>query len=530
MTTQVLWEGQSKAGFLPAACVHVIGAPIIREGDNLIKTWLAQNIIVVQFIYGLSFFSLGLVVSVQRSPGSRYRLARRLWALAAFAFVHAFADWGLVFIPLQARPDQSSAIATLWGLRTVLGAISFGLLMHFGVGLLMVERSGIRAMIIKALAPTLTVGWLLAFFAFPLVHQDVGLNTWYWVSEVWSRYMLGLPSGAAVALGLLKQEAELRRDRLHAYARNLYASAVFFALYGLTAGLVVPRQTFWPASVINSEAFMRVVGIPVELVRTLTVIGTVIYTTRLMGVFRVETARRLYQSEQERAVLRERERIARDIHDGVLQTLYGVGLGLRNLESHLPKDASSLQPALADFTKQLGSAIGDLRGAITNLHFDRVHTQDLVSAAAECTSRVSRLSGLPVTLTVEGFEETEGHRMIPASFRDHFLSMMREGLSNAVRHSHSDRVEVMLVLQDETLILRIVDHGVGIGSPDLVEVEGDVQSTHSGLRNMRSRTEQLGGTFHVDTSPGTGTRLLFQIPLPVAQPPVSPPTEEAAKP
>ncbi len=394
----------------------------------------------------------------------------------------------------------------------------------------MVERSRIAALISSTLAPTITAGWLIAFFGFPVIHPDVTLTTWYWISEAWSRYMLGLPSAAMVALGLVRQEAELKRDRLHAYARNLHFSALFFALYGLTAGFVVPRQSFWPASAINNEVFMRLFGIPIELVRTVLVIGTAVYTTRLMWVFSVEAARRLYESEQERVVLRERERIARDIHDGVLQTLYGVGLGLRNLENHLPKGTSDLQPVLADFTKQLGSAIWDLRRAITDLHLDRVETRELISAARECAGRVSRLSGLPVTLTVEGFEETEGNRMIPASFRDHFLSMMREGLSNAVRHSHSDRVEVMLALQEATLILRIVDHGVGISSPDLLETEGGIQSAHSGLRNMLSRTEQLGGTFHVDTSPGTGTRLLFQIPVPAAHPPIPPPTEEAAKP
>ncbi|MGE5674552.1 MAG: hypothetical protein ACM3XM_11825, partial [Mycobacterium leprae] len=263
-----------------------------------------RNNMIIQFVYGLSFFSLGLVVAMQNRAGSRYRLANRQWALAVFAFVHALADWGLLFIPLRVSPDQSLTIAALWGLRTVLGAISFGFLLYFGLGLLDTGSSRAASILTRFLAPAITVLWLIAFFGYPVLHDDAGVSTWYWVSEAWSRYMLGLPSALIVAYGLMGQVAQLRRDQLHAHVRNLYVSAGFFALYGMTAGLVVPRQNFWPASILNNEFFFHFMGIPIELVRTVIAVGTAIATARLMGVFSVETTRRLYQSERERAILR----------------------------------------------------------------------------------------------------------------------------------------------------------------------------------------------------------------------------------
>ncbi len=477
--------------------------------------WLTQNMVIVHFVYGLSFFSLGLVITAQYWSRSRYHMAQGLWALAAFAFIHAFAVWGLVFIPLQAQPDQSRTVATLWGLRTVLTAVSFGFLLHFGIQLLEPRQPSAPHPPLRGIAPGVTILWLLSFFGYPLLRHETDINTWYWVSEVWSRYMIGLPAGVLVAMGLVRQRAELRSERLHVYIPTLYASAAFYALYGLTTGLVVPRQEFWPASVINSEAFFTAVGIPVEIFSITASAGAAICTARLMRIFKLETDRRLYQSEEERAIFRERERIARDLHDGMLQTLYGIGLGLRNLGGNLPPDSQHLRPLIRDLIDQLGGAIVDLRRAITDLRDDVLRAADLIPAVRECANQITRLSGMDVSLEVEGFDEEEqGSRPIPASFRDHVLALLREGLSNAARHAYTNRVEAMLALQDDTLILRIVDRGVGFDPYEVLLPGNECQPVHHGLRNMTSRAEQLGGTFRIDSAPGRGTRLLFYLPLP----------------
>lgn len=469
--------------------------------------------VIIQFVYGLSFFSLGLVISVQPWMYSRYRFARELWALAAFAFIHAIADWGLLFIPLHALPDESRWIAALWGLRTMLGAISFGFLLHFGVKLIS-ARWPSQVPLAGFVAPLFTLGWLVAFFVFPVVREEAGVNEWYRVSEVWSRYLLGFPAGLATAVGLLAQRDELKRDHLQAQVWSLNLSGLFFALYGLIAGLVVPRQPFWPASVINSEAFLAVIGIPVELVRSLASIATAVATVRLMSIFTVETAHRLYQSEEERAIFRERERIARDLHDGMLQTLYGVGLSLRELATRVPQEASEVKPELAHLTQELSSAIGDLRYSISNLRDDGVAAAGLVTAAQECVNQVTRLSHLNVSLNVEGFNGGPGteETPIPLVFRDHLLAFLREGLFNVVRHSGADHAAVVLALQEDTIVLRISDRGVGFDAAAAALPQNS--GAHYGLRNMAERAGQLGGTFRVDSVPGQGTRLLFHIPIP----------------
>jgi len=481
-----------------------------------VALWFTRNIIIVRFVYGLSFFSLGLVVGMQHRPDSRYRLAKGLRKLAAFALIHAFADWGLVFIPLQARPDDSQALATLWGLKTVLVSISFGFLMDFGVGLLAARHQSEPHALTRWFAPLLTSAWLVAFFLYPLVREDAGISQWYFVSEIWSRYMLGLPASIAAALALADQADELRRDRLHAHVRSLYLSAGFFMIYALTSGLVVPRHSFWPASVINAEAFLQLTHVPIELVRTSAVMGCAFFTARVLGIFNLETTHRIYRSEGERAILRERERIARDLHDGILQTLYGVGLGLREVEGRLEHEDRNLGSTLSDLTQELGGAVVALRTAITNLRDDAVPLEALVPATEECVKQVGRLSHLDVTLDVEGFEEGLPARLhVPTSFRDHVLALLREGLSNAARHAHCESASVKLAFQDDTLILRIVDDGIGF-DPSASLSQGERRNVvHHGLRNMASRTKQLGGTVRIDSAHGKGTRLLFHIPVPM---------------
>lgn len=481
--------------------------------------------VAVRFVYGLSFFSLGLVVSLQPHWRSRYHLAKGLWALALFAFLHAFADWGLVFIPLRTQVEQSAAVAVLWGFRTMLGAASFGFLLHFGTTLLGSWLRGRAALAAKLLAPLISAVWMAAFFVYPLVHQHAGIGTWYLVSEVWSRYLLGLPAGLAVAVGLIAQRQELQRDHMQMYVRSLNFSALFFLLYGLTGGLVVPRQPFWPASLVNSENFLRYVGVPIEIIRTATAIGIAYYTASLVGIFAVETSRRLYRAEEERAILEDRGRIARDMHDGVLQTLYGVGLGIRSVKDRLPEDADTLGSDLEGLSRQLGEAVEDLRQSIMGLRERVIDIADLLTATQACVGQFAHLSDLSISLDTEGLDPPQDGRRIPASFRDHLLALVREGLSNAVRHSGADRVKILLALEEDTLILRIEDKGMGFdpaGSNPEVEAPpldspGGMR-THHGLRNMKSRTEQLGGAFRLDSAPGEGTRLLFQIPIPGPDP------------
>lgn len=464
---------------------------------------LLDNLLLVRFLYGLSFFGLGMVVALQPRPFSRYRLAGALPSLATFAFLHAFGDWGLVFIPLQV--ESGAVPAFLVGLKTVVSAVSFGFLLHFGVSLLQRTFALLNRRWLGWLPLGLTLFWLLAFMFYPIVVATADIAQWFAVSEVWARYLLGLPASLVASLALLTQRDELRRDGLVIHIASLYSLSAVFAGYGLAAGLVVPDQPIWLASIVNTERFIRWFGIPVELIRAAAGLLIALFTYRLLDIFNVETARRLQQVEEERAVLNERERIARDLHDSILQILYGVGLGLKQAETR--SESPGQAERLSHLTGELHRAIGELRRYVLGLKESPVEAGDVRQSLEELVERVREFTGLHVTLAVEGLDaETEAVR-VPYSLRECLLLLARESLSNVVRHAGAQEATVLLAWQEDSLLLRIQDNGRGF---DPLQPEGSVGQ---GLQNMRRRVEMRGGLMQVDAAPGRGTRLLFHLPV-----------------
>ncbi|HLN63991.1 MAG TPA: ATP-binding protein, partial [Symbiobacteriaceae bacterium] len=190
------------------------------------------------------------------------------------------------------------------------------------------------------------------------------------------------------------------------------------------------------------------------------------------------------------------------------------GLGLQTVRKRLPDECKAAVPILTDVSTQLSGAIWDLRHAITDLHHERVPIRSLALAAHDYAGLAARLTDENVTFTAQGFEEPAADAFIPTAFRQEVLALLQEGLSNAARHSAASHVAVMLALQDDTLLLRMEDNGVGFDAGTVAAAADDC--SHNGLRNMRRRTDQLGGVCRIESSPGRGTRLLFQIALPSA--------------
>ena len=247
--------------------------------------------------------------------------------------------------------------------------------MGFGLSLLLPDR---RAITTLSWAFLLSAGtfllWLIAYVFYPVAVPRADVVGWFSAAEIWARYLLGLPSGLITAWGLVRQARELRRDNLHGHVRSLFVVAAFFGAYGLAAGLVVPGGSVWLAAIVNTETFQDVTGLPVQIVRGTAMLVVAFFTHQLLDIFNVETSRRLQRAEAEQAILKERERIARDLHDGIMQTLYGVGLGLRQVVDN-PASGKEVAAAL---TAELSRALAEMRGYVLGLREEGVSGNDLV--------------------------------------------------------------------------------------------------------------------------------------------------------
>ena len=206
------------------------------------------------------------------------------------------------------------------------------------------------------------------------------------------------------------------------------------------------------------------------------------------------------QSEQRRLLLLEdRDRIARDLHDHVIQRLFAAGLGLTGLAARTKEPQTRAR--LGEYTDQLDDTIGAIRQAIFELRqADQTSLQARVIAAVR---EVTPALGFAPDLRFEGPLDTLLNREIG----DHVLAVVREGLINSAKHAAASAVSVSISAVDAgRLTVIISDDGSGLGQP--------VRT--SGLANMRSRAEELGGTLTA-VSPvgqsGGGTRLEWSVPL-----------------
>jgi len=194
-------------------------------------------------------------------------------------------------------------------------------------------------------------------------------------------------------------------------------------------------------------------------------------------------------------VLSDRDRIARDLHDHVIQRLFALGL---SLQGTIPRARSAeVQQRLTDTVDELQGVIQEIRTAIFDLHGGAAETTRLRQRLDEA---VGAFAGSDLRTTVQYVGPLS---VVDAGLADHAEAVVREAVSNAVRHSDARTLTITVRVEDE-LLIEVVDDGRGMPA--------DV--TPSGLNNLRRRAADAGGDFSVGDAPGGGTVLRWTAPLP----------------
>ncbi len=205
------------------------------------------------------------------------------------------------------------------------------------------------------------------------------------------------------------------------------------------------------------------------------------------------------QRDRERiAVLEDRERIARDLHDLVIQRLFAAGMTLQSTDMLITDPTAKAR--LSDVADDLDGTIRELRQAIYQLQTP-VLADDFRHEVQQVIDRTSSGSGLKVRIRYAGPVGT----LVPEATRPHALAVVGEALSNAVRHAGAATIDIALALEDGALTVSVDDDGRGI-DPTVTR--------RSGLGNLESRARELGGEFTVGPgSRGGGTRIIWSVPV-----------------
>lgn len=209
---------------------------------------------------------------------------------------------------------------------------------------------------------------------------------------------------------------------------------------------------------------------------------------------------RLYEQAQQLAVMKERNRLARDLHDSVTQALYGVTLYAEAAARQLLSgDTDLASEHLCEIRNTAQESLREMRLLIFELRLPMLKTEGLASALQARLEAVEGRVGLETDLQVQG----DG-RLSP-EIEEGLYRIAQEALNNSLRHAHAHSVSVLLRQAHRTVTLEIVDDGIGF-DPDRVEEQGGF-----GLRGMRERAARMGGTLCIRSSPGTGARIQVEV-------------------
>jgi signal transduction histidine kinase len=211
---------------------------------------------------------------------------------------------------------------------------------------------------------------------------------------------------------------------------------------------------------------------------------------------------RLHHDVQQLAVVDERLRISRDLHDGVIQSIYAVSLSLEDVEDLIANDPAEAAARVDRSIDRLHTTIGDIRTFIVGLGSE---AGDGLGIALESMAR-ELLAGSPTSLSLDlsGAAALEGR--LPPEAGHELIQIAREGLSNVARHSGAARASLSLQVSGDAAVLRIEDDGTGF------DPEQRLGSGHFGLTNLRDRAAALGAVLTIDSEPGLGVRIIVRLP------------------
>ncbi len=210
----------------------------------------------------------------------------------------------------------------------------------------------------------------------------------------------------------------------------------------------------------------------------------------------------LKAAAQEMATINERNRVARELHDSVTQSLYGISLNAdATLLALTAGNADKAEQRLHQLKDIAREAMTELRLLVYELRPSILEAQGLQAALYERLEAVEMRSGIDVTL------EIEGDQALPLNLQNELFWVILEGLNNIVKHARAQHVQLRMVEQDNCCRLTLTDDGTGFDVTTARRYGG------YGLKTIGERLAQFDGTLTIRSQPGAGTTLTIEVPL-----------------
>ena len=475
-------------------------------------------IVPIYFVYGLAFFSMGLLVAVEGGRASDVRLRRALPPLAGFGVVHAAHEWMEMYV-LMGHPTELE-LSIIWAIQLATLAFSFISLAAFGSFLLADTEVARRLLLLIPIG--LQAIWVFGLYQFR--GQYAGQELWD-VADTWTRYTLAIPASLLTAIGLVVQQRAFRRSGLIRFGQDALWAAITFGWYGLFGQFFAKNTPLFPSNIINQETFANLFGFPIQMFRALTAVAAAIFVIRFLRAFQVETERKIaelqaaqLEESQQREIMRgelfrrvvaaqeaERQRIARDLHDETGQSLTAIGMGLRGLAGKLSSRNRGALDTLHKLETLTADSLRELQRLMTDLRPSHLDDLGLSAALRWYAARIQEHSSLHIRVDIHGEECDLDDAMKITIFR-----IIQESLNNIIKHSQATHVNIHLQFEEKSVRITVFDNGIGFDRDHVQERRTSRPSL--GLAGMEERAALLGGTVTIQSRPGYGTEVEALIP------------------
>jgi len=498
-------------------------------------TFVQLNYLLMFFIYGLAFFSMGLAMALEAGRSPDVEEATLLKPLAMFGILNAISQWmEIVILPgiwLEIPVPKPFLLTKLFFL-----AMSFASLTAFGVQAYRPARRQVAASVYASL------GFLLVYFIGIGINHIIPWNSTpncLRCADALARYLLALP-GAMLAALALKNHALKNKETNPDLASAYRLASWGFALFGLTQ-IFPARAEIYPAPFINAELFWEITGIPIQLVSTfmaLFTMGNLIHAShiaekgRRQELYKAQEGKLAALEQVQNELLKRRElrkdlfrhivlaqeeergRISRELHDDTAQILTAASLNMAALKAVITDNPKAMgllersQGLCQEMSQALYRMVHDLRPA-------QLDDFGLVPALRHLTEE--KWFSRKVAIT---FEASGGPRRVDPVIETVLFRVAQEALTNILRHAHTDTARLGILFEKEQIILTVQDQGAGF-IPAL-------KGPGFGLAGITERVELINGRLEIDTAPGKGTTITVVVPTRLGQiiPPITRPETE----
>ena len=213
---------------------------------------------------------------------------------------------------------------------------------------------------------------------------------------------------------------------------------------------------------------------------------------------------RLNLQQRRLAVLEERERIGMDLHDGVIQSIYAVGLTLEHARLLLTEDIDKAQSRIVQAVADLNVTIRDIRSYILDLRPHHLHEENLLQGIQRLIKEFQ--ANTLVEVNLQGY--MDDFKDLPNAQALALFHICQEALANIAKHARAKKVEVTLWATADRALMEVHDNGRGF---DLKKIKFTLGH---GLSNMQTRARNVGGEVDITSEPGSGTTTLAWVPFP----------------